>query len=302
MVKRQYTPEELVKYKELNPNITNFKDATILIHLDSFCLGDTICFSAFLDAFVDFHKPKFCYVTTFFPHLLESTNPKYKFVGATDEVFLEVDKLINVGYDKDNTFHTINGMPYAAKQTLFLPPNTPFGKSPVIKKERVINPNKISIAPESLKKIATWDKNKWQKVVNELVSSGFEVFNVSYENTLELENVIGVHGFDDLNVSLDHILESRIYIGLSSGLSWLAWSYDVPVVMISNFTKVQNEFDCFRVWSPYVCHGCFNIYNNITSSCPLFEKTNRENECHKIITTEMVINQINMALSFTNNV
>jgi autotransporter strand-loop-strand O-heptosyltransferase len=302
MVKRQYTPEELVKYKELNPNITNFKDATILIHLDSFCLGDTICFSAFLDAFVDFHKPKFCYVTTFFPHLLESTNPKYKFVGATDEVFLEVDKLINVGYDKDNTFHTINGMPYAAKQTLFLPPNTPFGKSPVIKKERVINPNKISIAPESLKKIATWDKNKWQKVVNELVSSGFEVFNVSYENTLELENVTGVHGFDDLNVSLDHILESRIYIGLSSGLSWLAWAYDVPVVMISNFTKVQNEFDCFRVWSPYVCHGCFNTYNNITSSCPLFEKTNRENECHKIITTEMVINQINMALSFTNNV
>lgn len=302
MVKRYYTPEELVKYKEINPQITNFKDATLLIHLDSFCLGDTICFSSFLDAFMDYHKPKFCYITTFFPHLLESKNPKYKFVGATEDIHLDIDKLINVGYNKDNTFHTINGMPYATKETMRIPPNTPFGKPPVITKERKIKPNKISIAPESLKKIATWDKDKWQKVVNELVKSGFEVFNVSYENTLELENVVGIHGFDDLNVSLSHILESRLYIGLSSGLSWLAWAYDVPVVMISNFTKIQNEFDCFRVWSPYVCHGCFNTYNNIKSDCPLFENTSRENECHKIITPEMVIFQINLALSFTNNI
>ena len=250
----------------------------------------------------NFHEPKFCYVTTFFPNLLESTNPKYKFIGATDDVFLEIDKLINVGYDKDNTFHTIHGMPYAAKQTLFLPPNTPFGKPPVVKKERIVKSDKISIAPESLKKIATWDKHKWQKIVNQLVNLNFNVFNVSYENTLELENVIGIHGFDDLNISLNHILESRVYVGLSSGLSWLAWAYDVPVVMISNFTKIQNEFDCFRVWSPYVCHGCFNTYNNIKSHCPLFENTNRENECHKIITTEMVLNQINSALLFTNNV
>lgn len=300
MIKRGYEPEELVKYKELSPNITNFENKTLLIHLDSFCLGDTICFSSFLDSFMELHKPKFCYVTTFFPHLLESTNPKYKFVGATDDVFLEVDKLINVGYDKDNTMHTINGMPFAAKETLFLPSSTPFGKPPVIKKERVIKKNKISIAPESLKKIATWDKEKWQFIVNELTRSNYNVYNVSYENTLNLENVVGVHGNDDINVSLGHILESEIYIGLSSGLSWLAWAYDVPVVMISNFTKIQNEFDCFRVWTPYVCHGCFNTYNNIKGDCPLFDNTNRANECHKSITTDMVIDQINRALRFTN--
>jgi autotransporter strand-loop-strand O-heptosyltransferase len=299
MVKRNYTPEELVKYKENNPNITNFENKTLLIHLDSFCLGDTICFSSFLDSFVEYHNPEFCYVTTFFPHLLESTNPKYKFVGATEEVFLEIDKLINVGYDKDNTYHTINGMQYAAKDTLFLPPNTQIGKPHVIKKDRVVKHNKITIGPESLKKIATWEKEKWQEVVDKIVMSNFEVYNVSYENTLELKNVIGIHGNDDINVSLSHILESRVFIGLSSGLAWLAWAYDVPVVMIANFTKVQNEFDCFRVWTPYVCHGCFNTYNNISSSCPLFKGTNRENECHKVITSEMVIDKVNQALSFT---
>ena len=58
MVKRSYTPEELVKYKENYPNISNFENKTLLIHLDSFCLGDTICFSSFLDSFVEYHKPK----------------------------------------------------------------------------------------------------------------------------------------------------------------------------------------------------------------------------------------------------
>jgi autotransporter strand-loop-strand O-heptosyltransferase len=96
---------------------------------------------------------------------------------------------------------------------------------------------------------------------------------------------------------LGHILSSRLFIGLSSGLSWLAWAYDVPVVMISNFTKSWNEFDCYRVDNPAGCNGCFNIFQNIKSHCPIFEGTLRENECHKKITPEMVIQKINLALS-----
>jgi hypothetical protein len=165
MVKRNYGQHELLEYVERDKDTQTLEGKEILMHFDSFCLGDTICFSSFLDSFVEYHKPKFCYVTTFFPHILESTNPKYKFVGATDDVFLEIDKLINVGYDKDNTLHTINGMLYAAKDTLFLPPDTRIGKAPVIKKERVVKNNKISIGPESLKKIATWEKEKWQQVL-----------------------------------------------------------------------------------------------------------------------------------------
>lgn len=96
-------------------------------------------------------------------------------------------------------------------------------------------------------------------------------------------------------------LESRFFIGLSSGLSWLAWAYGVPVVMISNFTKKQNEFECFRVGNPYVCNGCFNMFPNIKSRCPIFLDTERENECHRSITPEMVINKINEAITFTNS-
>jgi autotransporter strand-loop-strand O-heptosyltransferase len=114
---------------------------------------------------------------------------------------------------------------------------------------------------------------------------------------MKLDNVVDVHGFDDINVSLGHILDSRLFIGLSSGLAWLAWSYNVPVVMISGFTKKHNEFDCYRVMSESGCSGCFNIFKNIKTTCPIFKDTDRSNECSKLITVDMVIEQINKALS-----
>jgi autotransporter strand-loop-strand O-heptosyltransferase len=190
---------------------------------------------------------------------------------------------------------------YAAKRTMLLPQETKPGKCPVIPYERKVIPNKIAIAPESLKKIAQWNffgNYGWQQLVNEIVNSGFVVSNVSYENTMSLKNVTGFHGHDDIRVALNEILSSRVFVGLSSGLAWLAWAYNVPVVMISGFTKEHNEFDCFRVINKFSCNGCFNLFQNIQSTCPLFLGTNRENECHKTITPKMIIDKINEALNF----
>ena len=301
MVKRHYENNELLKYTEREPNTTTFEGKEILMHLDSFCLGDTICFASLIDAFVDYHKPKYIYVSTFFPHLLKSQNPKYEFINANQSEHLTIDKLIDVGYEKKSLDHTMGGMFYAAKDTMFLPQTTKPGKVHVIPKVRLPKMDKVTIGPESLKEIAKWGQDGgWQVVVDGLHKSNYEVYNVSYENTLNLQNVKGFHGFDDINVALNHILESRFFIGLSSGLSWLAWAYGVPVVMISNFTKPQNEFECFRVTNPYVCNGCFNVFNSIKSSCPIFEGTSRQHECHKSITPQMVIDKVNEAILFTS--
>ena len=207
--------------------------------------------------------------------------------------------MVNVGYDKNNLLHTINGMFYAAKDTMKLPLHSMPGKPPVRKKIIDRINNKIVIAPESLKKIAKWDyfgSYGWQQVVDYLNVQGFDVYNISYENTMNLSGVKSFNGFDDINVALDHVVSSRLFIGLSSGLSWLAWSYNIPVVMISGFTKEVNEFPCYRVLNPVGCSGCFNIFQNIQSHCPLFVNTIRENECHKKITPEMVIKKIDLAL------
>jgi len=302
MIKRHYDNSELLKYVERDPNTISFKDKIILLHLDSFCLGDTICFSSFLDSFIEYHQPEYVYVSTFFPNLLVSTNSRYEFINANQDKFYEIDKLIDVGYDKNKMSHTLNGMFYAAKDTMFLPQDIKPGKCPVIPKEKKIIKNKITIGPETVKEISQWNYNGnkgWQTIVNELVKIGYDVYNISYENTINLENVIGIHGHDDINVAIDNIVSSRFFIGLSSGLSWLAWAYNVPVVMISNFTRKENEFDCFRVDNTNICNSCFNIFPNIKTKCPLFLETERENECHNLITPKDVINKINEVILLT---
>ena len=225
------------------------------------------------------------------------------FNNITPKEFI-VDKLLDVGYDKNSLEDTVGGMFYATKRTMWLPQDTKPGKCPVIPYKRNVIENKITIAPESLKEIAQWNYSGnagWQQVVNEIVNSGFKISNVSYENTMNLKNVNGVHGNKDIRISLFEILESRLFVGLSSGLAWLAWAYGVPVVMISSFTKSHNEFDCFRVVNPNSCSGCFNTFQNIKTKCPLFFGTERENECHKTITPKMIINKIKEALLFTTD-
>ena len=301
MVKRHYGQHELLEYVERDKDTQTLEGKEILMHFDSFCLGDTICFSAFIDAFLEYHKPKKVIISTFFPHLFKSTDDRYEFINANQKLKLTIDKLLDVGYDKNSLEDTKGGMMYAAKRTMLLPQETKPGKCPVIPYERKVIPNKITIAPESLKKIAQWNffgNYGWQQLVNEIVNSGFIVSNVSYENTINLQNVTGFHGHDDIKVALNEILSSRVFVGLSSGLAWLAWAYNVPVVMISGFTKEHNEFDCFRVVNKFSCNGCFNLFQNIQSTCPLFLGTDRENECHKSITPKMIIDKINEVLKF----
>jgi len=301
MVKRHYGQHELLEYVERDKDTQTLEGKEILMHFDSFCLGDTICFSAFIDAFLEYHKPKKVIISTFFPHLFKSTDDRYEFINANQKLKLTIDKLLDVGYDKNSLDDTKGGMMYAAKRTMLLPQETKPGKCPVIPYERKVIPNKIAIAPESLKKIAQWNffgNYGWQQLVNEIVNSGFVVSNVSYENTMNLQNVTSFHGHDDIRVALNEILSSRVFVGLSSGLAWLAWAYDVPVVMISGFTKEHNEFDCFRVVNKFSCNGCFNLFQNIQSTCPLFLGTDRENECHKSITPKMIIDKINEVLKF----
>jgi len=108
------------------------------------------------------------------------------------------------------------------------------------------------------------------------------------------------------NEVLNFIYHSEFYIGLSSGLSWVAHALGKKVVMIANFTEEWNEFDIndptyLRINNKSVCHGCFNKINQKYSKeefisdwywCPEHKKTSREFECHKSITPQMVFNQI----------
>ena len=297
-VRRNYQKDELVHYVLRDPESATYEDKEVLVHLDSFCVGDTICFASFLEPFVNYHKTKRIFVTTFFPEFFESDDPRVVFVPANSDSFIEADCHINVGYDKGNLSHTLGGLFYATKDSMKIPHGLNPGRSFMKAKEVKRQPRKIVIAPESLKKIARWDfPGGWQMVVDYFLQRGYQIYNVSYEDYIRLSGVINYNGFSDINVSLGHILEAAVFVGLSSGLSWMSWAYGIPTVMISGFTKDHNEFPCYRVSNKIGCNGCFNVVPQVINSCPIFYGTERQNECHNsFITPGMVIEKIEQAL------
>jgi autotransporter strand-loop-strand O-heptosyltransferase len=153
----------------------------------------------------------------------------------------------------------------------------------------------VTIATNSTAGCKFWTREAWQTLINHLVSSGYDVINVSKErntfnNCMQLEDVSMEH-------TMDVIYYSEFFIGLSSGLSWLAWALNKKVVMISNFTEDNHEFDCVRITNKKVCHGCWNNPNfkfdkGDWTWCPIHKGTDRQFECHTSITPEMVIDQI----------
>jgi autotransporter strand-loop-strand O-heptosyltransferase len=87
---------------------------------------------------------------------------------------------------------------------------------------------------------------------------------------------------------------AAFFIGLSSGLSWLAWAAGTPVVMISGFTHPTNEFTTpHRVINYHACNGCWNDPNHRFDHkdflwCPRHKDTPRQFECTRLITAEHV--------------
>jgi autotransporter strand-loop-strand O-heptosyltransferase len=154
----------------------------------------------------------------------------------------------------------------------------------------------VTIATNSTAGCKFWTKEGWQLVINFLHEKGYKVVNVSkeknpFDNCEQIEDA-------SMENTMNVIHHSHLFIGLSSGLSWLAWALDVPVIMISNFTSEHHEFKCHRPVNTNVCHGCWNDPQYTFDKgdwdwCPVHKGTDRQFECQNSITPKMVIDLIN---------
>ena len=101
------------------------------------------------------------------------------------------------------------------------------------------------------------------------------------------------------NEVLNYIQHAEIFIGLSSGLTWIAQGLGKPTVIISNATSKDNEYiddKTLRIYEESVCHGCFHKYPFNTGDwlwCPVYRNDEaRRFICTKAITPESVMEQI----------
>jgi len=132
-------------------------------------------------------------------------------------------------------------------------------------------------------------------VINYLHEKGYKVINVSLEpNPFDnCEQIINT----DIQKTMAIIHHSEFFIGLGSGVSWLAWALGKEVVMINNFAAEDHEFDCIRITNKNVCNGCWNNSNFKFDAgdwdwCPIYKNTPRHFECQRSIVAEDVIDRL----------
>jgi len=277
----------------------NLTGKRVYIAFESKSLGDTICWVPYVEEFRKKHNCKVI-CSTFWNQLFDY--PEIEFVepgGVVPNLYA----LYRIGY-----FDNLNKNPYKPTQ-IPLQMTSPailgldfVEMTPVLayKPEVPKIGRYVTIATNSTSGCKFWTKEGWQALINWLVSEGYEVYNVSKELN-PFDNCTQITT-PSLESKMDWIAGSEFFIGLSSGLSWLAWAMDKPVVMISNFSEDWNEFtnNCIRIVKKDVCHGCWNNPNFTFSPsdwqwCPVHKRTEKQWECQNSITSDMVIDEIKKA-------
>lgn len=170
--------------------------------------------------------------------------------------------------------------------------------------ERPLREKYVTICTSATSGCKVWNNpNGWQELIDYLNSKGYKVAVIQKESISGLSNFLDWTGDFPLKQRMNEIYHSEFFIGLGSGISWLAWALDKPVVMISNFSEEGHEFmdKTIRIKNESVCHGCWNNPSVKFDKgdwywCPFHKGTDRQFECHKTITSQMVINQIQSLL------
>ena len=153
--------------------------------------------------------------------------------------------------------------------------------------------------------------NGWDYVVKYLNHKGYKVLDIDLEEDNSRDGyinklpkgVIKSQG-KSLDVRINELMYSEFFIGLCSGLSWLAWALSKRTIMIGGFTSSWYEFQhkCIRVRNDTVCNSCWHRDETLNlkgdwNVCPEHKGTEREFECSKEIDPPKVFSAIDKVIS-----
>jgi len=290
---------------EFKPEYNNKR---VYIALDSKALGDTIAWFPYVEEFRKKHNCKII-CSTFWNQFFESEYPEIEFVKP-GEVVHNLYAMYTLGwfYNPDGSFNTLKTPGDFRNQSLQKTASDILGLEfkeikPKIKKPVTgIKEKKITIAIHSTAQCKYWNnKTGWQELVDNLLLNGYEVIVISKEEDGYMGNEypIGVTLLLDNSIKsvISEILTSQMFIGISSGLSWLAWALGTDTCLISGITSPESDFTPTVRISPKesVCRFCFNkerLDAGDWNWCPNHKGTSRQFECTKTITGQDVIAEI----------
>ena len=173
--------------------------------------------------------------------------------------------------------------------------------------ERKIVEPYVCIAVQSTTQAKYWNNGHgWAEVVAHLKSLGYRVLCIdrqAHHGQGFVWNHIP-HGAEDftgnipLQERVDLLRHASFFVGLASGLSWLAWAAGIPVVLISGFSLPNSEF--YTPWRVFSSHGCNGCWDDTSVDfdhkdflwCPHHKDTPRQYECTRLITGRQVTGMV----------
>jgi autotransporter strand-loop-strand O-heptosyltransferase len=270
-------------------NTLNLEGKEVLITIDSKALGDTMAFIPYCEAFQEKHK---CNVTvsTFWNKILDYPNLKLIEPGQSIGCYM----MLHLGYfhDSDKEPVPANKVPLQQSASNILGLDyVELVPKVKVNRERLDLGRYVAIATNSTAQCKFWQRHDWQILINHLHSKGYRVINVSRE-TNPFDNCEPISN-TSIEYTMQVIAGAEYMVGLSSGLSWLAFAIGTHVVLIANFTAVDYEFstNCTRIVNPKVCHDCWSEHKLDPANwnwCP----RNQNFICHTSITAQMVIDKL----------
>jgi autotransporter strand-loop-strand O-heptosyltransferase len=161
----------------------------------------------------------------------------------------------------------------------------------------------VCIAVQSSSGCKVWNNPfGWREVVRFLRAHGYRVVCID-QKPVHGGGLLWTHipyGAEDETGDRPLVERARwlkhaaFFVGLSSGLAWLAWAVNTPAVVISGFTHPTNEFSTpYRVINWHACNSCWNdpklrFDHKDFLWCPRHAGTARHFECTRLITPAQV--------------
>ena len=304
--------DRLKKNNLLSKNVNGEKRHLIDLHSNS--LGDLICIMPYLDLYRKKYNVKvYLRGPAHFSKLFVKSYPDITLTKENTTGFNNAfEKIIHIKHDFSKPLQQYFAENLGFKDYTYIRP-----KIDSFKTKRPIKNKYITFGIHSTAQLKYWNHKDDDRVKSTNWNDLCKLLRKEKITPvcLELHEKYGLSSnFNDLpNRSvnkvglpleevLNYIEHSEFYIGLSSGMAWVAHALGKPVAMIANFTEDWNEFDINckdykRITNKSVCSGCWNDPKNnfnITDWewCPEHRDTNRQFECHTSITPEQVFNEI----------
>ena len=272
-------------------------------------LGDILAWFPYAEEFRKKHRCNvYCSMSPEIAGLFAPTYPQIRFIEpGTTPPDCYATYYMGIFFPADDRFHQP-----ADFRVIGLQLNIPYILGlDVVERRPVLTPSRkrpikepyVCIAAQATSQAKYWNNARgWMDTVAYLKELGYRVLCVDRDR-VTVNGVFGnaiPYGAEDftgdrsLQERVDLISGATFFVGLASGLSWLAWGTGVPVVMIVGFTAPGTEFFTpYRVQQFHTCHSCANDqryehkYEDF-GSCPRHRGTDREFECTRCISPEYV--------------